>query len=359
MAVSASQSHDLQSGDFQPGNFQSSGFPPSDGHPYEYYAALHDPDWYEDQRPAPSAKRAKKSRPQQIRELTDEAEGLEAGFITTYQPARYEGPFLLEAIRPFYDLALIVDVLANVKGGKEANVYRCRAEPSLGVEYLAAKVYRPRKFRNLRNDKMYREGRQLLLASGREVKANERRIVQAVQKKTEFGIQIAHSSWLMYEYTTLEKLRAVGAHVPRPFAVSDNAILMQYVGDGGRAAPTLHESRLDAAEARRLFDLALEDVERMLQIGVVHGDLSAYNILYWQGEITLIDFPQVTDIYANSHARHILQRDLQRLCDYFAGYGVRYNADDLAADLWRRYRPTSETDIIADLSRLEEMEVEE
>ena len=150
----------------------------------------------------------KKSRPQQIRELTDEAEGLEAGFITTYQPARYEGPFLLEAIRPFYDLALIVDVLANVKGGKEANVYRCRAEPSLGVEYLAAKVYRPRKFRNLRNDKMYREGRQLLLASGREVKANERRIVQAVQKKTEFGIQIAHSSWLMYEYTTLEKLRA-------------------------------------------------------------------------------------------------------------------------------------------------------
>ncbi len=224
----------------------------------------------------------------------------------------------------------------------------------LGVEYLAAKVYRPRRFRNLRNDKMYREGRALLLAGGSEVKANERRIVHAVQKRTEFGLQVAHSSWLMYEYTTLEKLHRAGAHTPKPFAVSDNAILMQYIGDGTRAAPTLHGLRPGPSEARRLFDIVLEDVERMLQIGVVHGDLSAYNILYWEGEITLIDFPQVTDIYANAHARRILQRDLQRLCNYFAGCGVRCNADDLAAALWQRYRPGSAAEMLADFSRLQE-----
>ncbi len=204
---------------------------------YEHYAARYDPDWAEDRRHDAARRRGgKKSQQEIISELAEEAEGLEAGFITTYQPARYEGPFLLEAIRPFYDLDLIVDVLANVKGGKEANVYRCRADPALGVEYLAAKVYRPRRFRNLRNDKMYREGRALLLAGGREVKANERRIVHAVQKRTEFGLQVAHSSWLMYEYTTLEKLHRAGAHTPKPFAVSDNAILMQYIGDGTRRA---------------------------------------------------------------------------------------------------------------------------
>ena len=322
---------------------------------YEHYAARYDPDWAEDRRHDAARRRGGKKSPQEIiSELAEEAEGLEAGFITTYQPARYEGPFLLEAIRPFYDLDLIVDVLANVKGGKEANVYRCRADPALGVEYLAAKVYRPRRFRNLRNDKMYREGRALLLAGGREVKANERRIVHAVQKRTEFGLQVAHSSWLMYEYTTLEKLHRAGAHTPKPFAVSDNAILMQYIGDGTRAAPTLHGLRPGPSEARRLFDIVLEDVERMLQIGVVHGDLSAYNILYWEGEITLIDFPQVTDIYANAHARRILQRDLQRLCNYFAGCGVRCNADDLAAALWQRYRPGSAAEMLADFSRLQE-----
>lgn len=321
---------------------------------YEYYAALHDPDWHEDRQTPASKRSVKKSRQDIIAELAEETEGLEAGFITTYQPARYEGPFLLEAIRPFYDLGLIVDVLANVKGGKEANVYRCRADPALGVEYLAAKVYRPRKFRNLRNDKMYREGRPLLLAGGREVKANERRIVHAVQKRTEFGLQVAHTSWLMYEYATLETLHRAGAHVPKPYAVSDNAILMGYVGDGARAAPTLHEVRLGAGEASRLFDVVLADVERMLATGVVHGDLSSYNILYWNGEITLIDFPQVTDIFTNTSARRILQRDLRRLCDYFAGYGARCNADTLAADLWRRYRPDSAVEMLADLSRFEQ-----
>ena len=332
-----------------------------DAERYEQYAALYDPDWETD-RAALAAPRAsrnpKKAYEQIIGELTDEAAGLEAGFRTTYTPARHETEFLLSAIRHFYDLGLIEDVLAQVKGGKEANVYRCRPNAMLGVDYVAAKVYRPRRFRNLRNDKMYREGRDVLSAAGTTVKANERRVMQAMHKKTAYGAQVAHTSWMMYEYTTLDNLWRAGARVPKPYSVSENAILMGYIGDGGRAAPTLHEIDIDPAEAYRLFDVVMDNVERMLKLGVVHGDLSAYNILYWEGAITLIDFPQVTDVFANPHARRILQRDLRRVCSYFQARAVPCNADALADDLWQRFRPVSEQDALADLSRVEE-EMEE
>src|SRR5690606_2016136 len=93
--------------------------------------------------------------------LADDA-GLSAGLNITYQPTRFEAEWLMTSLPHFFEQDLIVDVEARVQGGKEANVYRCRAHHSLNVERVAAKVYRPRKFRNLRNDAMYREGRQIL-----------------------------------------------------------------------------------------------------------------------------------------------------------------------------------------------------
>lgn len=335
---------------------------PFDHEPYEEYAAYHDPEWAEawtDAAPRANARPSKHSTHEELEALTDGATGLEAGFETTYTPSRYERTFLLEAIRYFYDIGLIEDVLASVKGGKEASVYRCRPNSMLGVEYVAAKVYRPRRFRNLRNDKMYREGREVLSATGKTVKANERRFFAALKKKTAFGVQAAHTSWMMHEYAIMDDLYNAGAMVPKPYAVSENAILMDYVGDGVRAAPTLHEIDLDNTEARSLFDAVMDNVERMMKLGVIHGDLSAYNILYWNGSITLIDFPQVTDVYANPHARQILTRDLQRVCDYFSVRGVRCNAEKLADDLWQRFNPANMRDVIADLSRGSELELEE
>jgi RIO kinase 1 len=333
---------------------------------YDGYAAVHDPDWESAWKSGgrrrtgtPLPRRLKRSYEDVVGDLTDEAAGLEAGFHTTYTPARYEEGFLLEALRYFYDVGLIQDVLANVKGGKEANVYRCLPAPTIGVEYVAAKVYRPRRFRNLRNDKMYREGRNILSADGKTVKANERRTMAALRKKTTFGAKVAHTSWMMYEFSTMEDLWHAGARVPRPYAVSENAILMGYVGDGGRAAPTLHEIDLDSAEAARLFDVVMDNVERMMKQGIVHGDLSAYNILYWDGDVTLIDFPQVTDIHANPNAARILQRDLQRVCAYFQARGVRCQPGALAADLWQRYHPTRMQDMLADLSRADAGDEEE
>lgn len=277
-----------------------------------------------------------KSHSQVVNELA-EPTGLEAGFVTTYQPARYEVGWLQSSLHSFYDEHLITDVLAQVKGGKEASVYCCAADPTTGAELLAAKVYRPRQFRNLRNDKVYRDGRAILTSDGRAVKKSDHRILRAVGKKTAFGAQVQHTSWIMYEYTTMERLYQAGAAVPRPFAAADNAILMAYCGDERRAAPALNEVGLSAKVARPLLDEVLRNIELMLQHNLIHGDLSAYNILYWQGRAMLIDFPQVTDIRTNKQAEAILRRDITRVCEYFARQGVRANPAAIMADIWERY----------------------
>lgn len=257
----------------------------------------------------------------------------------TYKPARFERVWLLDSLRPFYEQELIVDVLALVKGGKEANVYCCRTHPGGPRPLLAAKVYRPRQFRNLSNDALYREGRTILTPEGAPVKGTQDRIVRAIGKKTPMGVQVEHTSWLMYEYTALERLHRAGGAVPQPLAAGPNALLMSYHGDVGEPAPTLNGVGLAPDEVAPLFDEVLRNVDLMLQHGLVHGDLSAYNILYWEGSITLIDFPQVVDIIGNLSAYAILRRDLTRVCQYFARQGLARDPVALAADLWQRYGP--------------------
>ena len=280
-----------------------------------------------------------------------EATGLEGGFKPTYQPAQYEEVWLLSSLRVFYDQHFISDILAQVKGGKEATVYRCQAYPETGLDLVAAKVYRPRQFRNLRNDKLYREGRQILTGEGRAVKRTDHRILRAIGKKTAFGEQVQHTSWLLYEYTTLEKLYQAGAAVPQPYAVSDNAIVMAYRGDHNRAAPTLHETVVPKRQARALLEEVLRNVELMLQHGLVHGDLSAYNLLYWDNQLTLIDFPQVTEIHSNPNALFILERDLRRICEYFARYDIKCDWQKLAADFWERFgEPVLEELLLTELN---------
>lgn len=274
------------------------------------------------------------------RQLADdvaETTATEGGFRISYTPARHEKVWMLESLQTFFDQDLITDVLALLKGGKEANVYRCEGRHSSEEMLVAAKVYRPRMFRNLRNDKAYREGRNLLTEQGTVVKTNDHRIMRAVGKKTAFGAQVAHTSWLMYEFTTLKTLYDAGAAVPQPYAAAENAILMEYIGDEAGAAPTLHEVRLDAEEAKPLFVQVMRNIELMLQHSMIHGDLSAYNILYWEGQITLIDFPQVTNSQTNRNAHDILFRDIERVCDYFGRMGVRADPERIARQLWEKY----------------------
>jgi len=324
---------------------------------YTIYEQTYDPEWRDNQwRQEGKAQKhkPKKNVAEVLAALTAETVGLEGGFTITYQPARFEEGFLRDSVRTFFEQALITDILAQVKGGKEASVYRCVGHQTLGVPLVAAKVYRPRQFRNLSNDATYREGRLVLKDDGRPVKPNDHRIQRALNKKSNYGVQVAHTSWLMYEFKTLERLHTAGAAVPKPYATSENAILMTYIGDEQRAAPTLHESALPPVEAPGLFAEVMRNIDLMLQQGWIHGDLSAYNILYWQGAITIIDFPQVVNVANNSHALDILERDVSRVCQYFATQGVASQPEQLVKELWSRYQRHDTKDRLADFSRFVE-----
>ncbi|MEP7198495.1 MAG: RIO1 family regulatory kinase/ATPase, partial [Chloroflexota bacterium] len=192
----------------------------------------------------------------------------------TFKAKRFEEEWLIAYLKVFYDDQMITDVLRQVKGGKEATVYCCRAHPRTGYDLLAVKVYRPRRFRNLRNDAQYRAGRDVLDEQGKAVRAL--RELRAMEKKTRFGKELQHGAWLAHEYQTLQRLHAAGVDVPRPIAQSDNAILMEYIGDEDEAAPSLQEVSLDRAEARALFERLMRNVGLMLSQDRIHADLSAY-----------------------------------------------------------------------------------
>jgi len=285
------------------------------------------------QQPNRKTRRQEKPALEEIAETRD----MEGGLRISYQPARFEEGWLESALKPFFDLTFITDVLARVKGGKEASVYRCLAHETVGAPWLAAKVYRPRMFRNLWRDHLYREGRDLIDQDGKAIKGNDTRVQRAVHRSSAFGQQVRHTSWLSYEFKLLRQLHSTGADVPQPVAMGENALLLSFVGDERRAAPTLSEVALDADEARYMYDRVLENVELMLKQGVVHGDLSAYNILYWQGEIVIIDFPQAVNPHDNRSARSFFERDVERVCDYFQKQGLRCDGRAVARKLWRKY----------------------
>lgn len=249
-----------------------------------------------------------------------------------------ERAYLMEQLGLFHQNKLITAVLRRVKGGKEANVYCCAAHPSTGKELIAAKIYRPRQFRNLKNDSQYRQGRAVLNANGEVIDLNhDWRMKKAIEQKSRKGLAVTQTSWVAYEFQTMLRLHAAGADVPQPFRNSEHAILMEYFGEVGLAAPTLNLIALPPDEARPLFERLMDNVELLLNQHVIHGDLSAYNVLYWEGEVKIIDLPQIVDPRSNPDARAIFNRDVERLCQYFARFGVRSNPRGIAHEMWKGY----------------------
>jgi RIO kinase 1 len=264
----------------------------------------------------------------------------------TYQASRHEEWWLLDSLGPFFDGQWFDDVLQIVKGGKEASVYLCQGNPSSENRLLAAKVYRPRSLRNLRKDHIYREGRARLDADGLEI--IDERQHRAIRNRTTYGQGLMHTSWIEHEFRTLCALHKAGCDVPAPLASDHNAILMEFIGDERMAAQTLNGIRLHKKEAHKLFEKVLNNINLMLDNQRVHGDLSAYNVLYFDGEITLIDFPQAINPNRNLNAYPIFLRDITRICEYFISQGVKTEPKTLAEDLWRSHGFSSEPNMLWD-----------
>lgn len=278
-----------------------------------------------------SRKRESKRREMDVK-LFVRAQEISREFKFTYKAARFEEAWLLDSLVDLAEYRWISDVLRKVKGGKEASVYLCRSGPAITEPLVAAKIYRPRSLRNLKNDGQYRTGRAELDQSGNVIVDDGD--LHAMEKRTTYGEELRHQSWIAYEFQTLEMLHSAGADVPKPYAMARNAILMDYIGDFGNAAPTLNTVALEREEVSPLFERVIHNVDLLLTNQRIHGDLSAYNILYWEGDIALIDFPQVVPPESNPAAWPIFLRDVTRICQYFASQGLERDGRRLAMELW-------------------------
>lgn len=227
---------------------------------------------------------------------------------------------------PAMDPPQIEEVLGVVKSGKEATVYLCEAADGGGL--IAAKVYRSRQVRQFANAAAYGEGR---------MRGVPRRDALAMAKKSRAGREMSFRRWLGEEYATLELLHAAGVAVPEPIAMSESIILMEYIGDEDGPAPPLASARLEPEEVRTTFDAIMRNIELMLANDRVHGDLSAYNILWEDGAIRIIDFPQAVDARFNSNALTLLERDVENICRYFERYGINDDPRRIVRGLWARF----------------------
>ena len=290
-------------------------------------------------RPAPpphhALKQSFEQNPDVQRWLTEQAKTAKPGEKPPFDPpflsGHHERLWLLSSLEKFYHQNLITDVHSVAKSGKEATVYCCNADPATGYALLAAKTYRPRMFRSLKNDAVYRLNRAALDAGGRYDRRGERRA------GGERGRALQVAAWIQHEYQSQMRVHAAGASVPAVLGQAGNAILMEYFGDEASAAPLLQHVKLHRADAPELYTAIIRDIERCLMCHCIHGDLSAYNILYWQERVIIIDFAQAVDPRYNLEVFDLLERDVACVCSYFACYGVQSDPHDLASAMWSRY----------------------
>ncbi|HEY7484195.1 MAG TPA: RIO1 family regulatory kinase/ATPase [Streptosporangiaceae bacterium] len=234
--------------------------------------------------------------------------------------------------RPYPDwlvteLAALDTELGIVKTGKEADVFLVeRGVPGAGRSTLmAAKRYRDAEHRMFHRDAGYLEGRRV----------RESRINRAVAKRTAFGMEAIAGQWANAEFAALCRLWQVGAAVPYPIQILGTELLMQFIGTpDGSAAPRLAQLRPSPEELEDLWAQLGHSLSIMAMEGLTHGDLSAYNVLVHEGELVIIDVPQIVDVIGNPRGREFLERDVRNVGAWFAGRGLpTERVDTLAADL--------------------------
>lgn len=246
---------------------------------------------------------------------------LMGGGFTRGMLAELEQKMLLEVFSKHID-----EVLYRINDGKEATVYLCRGRGD-PAEFYAAKVYRDRRFRGFANNATYTDTDRI----------PDRRLARAVRKGTRVGRRAAQRLWVDREWEALLLLHGQGASVPRPYDRAPHAVLMEFIGGAGGAAPMLVHVRLARDEAERAYRALLRDMEVLLSCGLVHGDLSAYNVLYLDGRPRLIDLPQVVEVGEAVDAWSLFVRDLENLGSYFRRQGAQVDPIREAVELWSRY----------------------
>ena len=228
-------------------------------------------------------------------------------------------------LQPLLEDGLIDAVVRQLKSGKEAMVFVVRAHG----ETRCAKVYKEADKRSFRQAVDYTENR----------KTKNTRQARAMARGTKFGREAQERAWQTAEVDALYRLAAAGVRVPKPYNFHEGVLLMELVTDAeGNAAPRLNDVEIDADMALELHDRLLGEVVRMLTAGVVHGDLSEYNILLAADGPVIIDLPQAIDAAGNNHAPRMLVRDVDNLRDFFGRSAPQLLATDYGKEIWSMYQ---------------------
>lgn len=227
-------------------------------------------------------------------------------------------------LQSLIDEGLIDEVISQLKSGKEAQVFVVRC----GHEIRCAKVYKEAHQRSFKQAAEYQEGR----------KIRGSRDARAMAKRTRHGQKEAENAWLNAEVHALYKLAGAGVRVPKPYLFMDGVLLMELVQDeNGRAAPRLHEFAFSPELARVYHKQMLREVVRMLCAGLVHGDLSEFNVLVNHDGPVIIDLPQAVSAAGNNHAGRMLERDVQNMANYFGKYAPELLQANYGKEIWHLY----------------------
>ena len=227
-------------------------------------------------------------------------------------------------IQPLVDDGLIDDVVRRLKSGKEADVYTVLC----GEEIRCAKVYKEATQRSFKQAVQYQEGR----------KVRNTRNARAMQKGSKFGRKQQEESWQTAEVDALFRLANAGVRVPQPYICLDGVLLMELITDAdGVVAPRLSDVILTEEEAIADFETMIRNIVRMLCAGIVHGDLSEFNVLMDAEGPVIIDLPQAVDAAANNHAESMFERDVNNMTEYYGRFAPQLLETRFAKEIWALY----------------------
>jgi RIO kinase 1 len=227
-------------------------------------------------------------------------------------------------IQPLIDDGVVDEVIRPLMSGKEASVYVVRC----GSETRCAKVYKEANKRSFKQAVQYQEGRKV---------RNSRR-ARAMEKGSKYGRKQQEETWQNAEIDALYRLAAAGVRVPQPFGCFDGVLLMELVTDTeGQVAPRLNDVSMSSEQALEDHAVVMQYVVRMLCSGLVHGDLSEFNVLVDEYGPVIIDLPQAVDAAANNHAERMLARDVNNMTSYYSLYAPELRETQYAKEIWALY----------------------
>lgn len=227
-------------------------------------------------------------------------------------------------LQPLVDDGLIDEVLRPLMSGKEADVFVVRC----GARIRCAKIYKEAMKRSFKQAAKYTEGR----------KVRNTRRARAMEKGSKFGRRQQEETWQNAEVDALYRLASAGVRVPQPYGCFDGVLLMELIGDeDGNAAPRLSEVEMSAEQALEDHAQVMQYVVRMLCAGMVHGDLSEFNVLVDDYGPVIIDFPQAVDASANNNAQAMLERDVANMTTYYGAFAPQLLDTHYAQEMWALY----------------------